>query len=121
MNWIIDNIVQGGQCVTHALVDHSLEIGNSSERIPCFTSGMVCAYVCTNAQTNDFHIEKDCSYTMIGVPIAFPEINCSGKFQFQFQWNKNGGNINVKLQQGTVLYYSGFDYDYFYFGYYYCF
>lgn len=108
LNWIIESIVQGGQCVTQALVDHSLEIGLSSERIPCFNSGMVCAYVCKNAQTNDFHIEKDCSYTMIGVPISAQEINCAGKFQFQFQWNKNGGNINVKLQQGTVLYYSGF-------------
>ena len=69
---------------------------------------MLCAYACNNAQTRDFHIEKDCSYTMIAVPMASQGINYLGSFQFEFEWNKNGGVIKVKLDQGTVLYYSGY-------------
>lgn len=59
-------------------------IGMTSDRIQCFNEGMVCAYICNDAQTFDRHIEKDCSYTMIGSPIAKDNINVMGKFVFEF-------------------------------------
>ena len=108
LNLVISGIVEGGQCITQALIDHSKEIGNKYETISTINQGMVTAYACKNAQTRDFHIEKDCSYTMIAVPWSIPGINSCGSFQFQFKWNNNGGVINVKLNQGTVLYYSGY-------------
>jgi len=108
LNSVIDGIVIGGQCLTQALSDVSNAIGMKSDRIQCFNDGMVCAYICNDAQTCDRHIEKDCSYTMIGAPIAKDNINVMGKFVFEFEWNKEGGIIKVKLRRGTVLYYSGY-------------
>ena len=108
LNSVIEGIVKGGQCVTQALSDVSHVIGMKSDKFKCFNEGMVCAYICNNAQTHDNHIEKDCSYTMIGAPIGKDRINLKGKFVFEFEWNKDGGIIRVKLRPGTVLYYSGY-------------
>ena len=63
--------------------------------------------VCNNAQTGEHHFERDCAYTLIGIPFGVEDINTMGKFVFEFVWGK-GKMIKVKLLPGTVLYYSGF-------------
>ena len=83
-------------------------MGNNYARITPFNEGMVSEFVCHNAQTCEKHIEKDCSYTMIGSPITSDDINTGGNFLFEFEWNADGGMIQVKLGPGNVLYYSGF-------------
>ena len=63
--------------------------------------------VCKNAQTGTSHTEKDCGFTLIGVPFCAQYINDLGCFVFEFMWG-SGKYIRIKLNPGTVLYYNGF-------------
>ena len=55
------------------------------------------------------HIETDCSYTLIVVPLSTNGINGHGDFVFEFLWNRNEGMIQLALEKGTVLYYCGYE------------
>ena len=108
LNSIIEYVVQGGQCISHALAELSIELAKPSENIPIYNEGMVSAFICNNAQTRKKHWEKDSSYTMIASPYSDGGVNRYGFFAFEFEWNRHtGGCLKLKLKPGTVFYYTG--------------
>ena len=113
LNNVIPQIINGGKCITKVLINISKDIYESGHEIKSLNDGMVSAFICENAQTKTINYEKDCSFTIIGIPIGIGRFNCDGKFVFVFWWNcMSWGNqkslIQVKLVQGTVLYYTGY-------------
>ena len=68
---------------------------------------MMTGMVCYNAQSGEFHFEKDSAFTFIGIPFGTDDINSMCLFVFEFGWGE-GKFIRVKLIPGTVLYYTGF-------------
>ena len=68
---------------------------------------MITGMVAESAQTRDIHFEKDCAFTLVGMPFADDDINKDGMFVFEFMWGV-GKQIRLKLLPGTVIYFSGF-------------
>ena len=52
-------------------------------------------------------MQKDCSYTLIAIPIGITGINDSGNFVFEFYYNWED-RVQVKLSPGTIPYYTGY-------------
>ena len=84
-----------------------MKLSQDSHFIRPFRQGMITGMLCNNAQTGDLHFEKDCSYTLIGIPHGTGGINSSGSFVFEFNWGTSKF-VQIKLTPGTVLYYSGY-------------
>ena len=69
-------------------------------------SGCYSCWSCFDASALELHQDKDCSYTIIGVPHSEYSV---GKYVFEFAWgNRLNECINVILKQGTILYYGGY-------------
>ena len=65
---------------------------------------MILGFVCYNASTYIPHIERDCSYTFIGVPFCDVP-NDTHLFEF---WVNYTRKIAIKLIPGISLYYNGY-------------
>ena len=61
--------------------------------------------MCVNAETNDYHIESDCTYTMIHVPKQVRK-QPKRKFQFNFKFS-NDVMYSISLNTGTSILFSG--------------
>ena len=108
LNDIIPGVVEKGQCIAHELVKMSNSIGTHPyEKIKYFSEGMILGMVCNDAQTREVHFEKDCSYTLVGIPFAADDINTNGMFVFELIWGE-GKCITIQLNPGTVLYYNAY-------------
>ena len=108
LNTILPNIVQCGQYIAKALSKISDDINEPSAKIKLLQEGMVCAYVCLNAQTYISHTELDCAYTMIVSPLCALGLNDYITHAFEFQWNGNDNLIEILMTQGSTIYYSGY-------------
>lgn len=109
LNQIIPGVVEKGQCIANELIKMSRSTATETyERIKPFHEGMILGMVCHNAQTGQAHVEKDCSFTLIGIPFGENDINAKGMFVFEFGWGR-GKFIRIKLLPGTVIYYSAHD------------
>ena len=104
---ILPGIIDRGQVVTQALADISTETEDNRSHLHSFLRGMMTGFACCNARTKFLHIEKDCAYTMIAVPLGKDGINSTDNFRFEFNI-RTGKSVVIQLQQGTVLYYTGF-------------
>ena len=108
LDGIIPGVVTKGQCITQHLLNLCNMIGSSNcQKSLSFLDGMITGMVCQNAQTSESHFEKDCAFTLIGMPFADDGINTAGMFVFEFMWGV-GKRIRIKLLPGTVIYYSAF-------------
>ena len=108
LNDIIPGVVEKGQCIANELKVLSQFFGKkSSERIKSFSKGMILGMVCHNAQTGKFHVEKDCSFTLVGIPFGADGINGNGMFVFEFVWGIDKF-IRIIFNPGTVIYYNGY-------------
>ena len=102
--------MKGGQCICHALSEVSKEMKDNDITLDILGEDIVSDYVCENDETDELHIENDCSYTMIAKPFGEVHINKEDGVYFEFEWNgrHKGGIIRVHQFPGTVLYYGGF-------------
>ena len=78
---IIPGVVKKGQCITQNLID-----SKPFTKPQSFHEGMITGMVCNNAQTGESHYEKDCAFTLIGIPFTTDDMNTSGNFVFEFWW-----------------------------------
>lgn len=86
---IIPGVVKKGQCITLELVKMAKALATEShEKLDYFKDGMITGMVCHNAQTADLHFEKDCAFTLIGIPFGEDGINVMGHFVFEFSWGR---------------------------------
>ncbi len=121
INSVIPNITQASFSLLNSLVkivktrrkgkySHSINILKNENTT--FDHGCLCGYICENAETKEYHQENDSSYTSIGVPFFSDDVHSRfGNYRFQFKWNMNdmdNNEFNVRLSQGTSLFYSGY-------------
>ena len=120
INKVIPNITQASFTLMNALVKavksrrqgeylHSINVLKNEDA--SFDHGCLCGYICENAETKEYHQESDNSYTSIGVPFFSDDVRSQlGHYRFQFKWDMNhmDNALNVRLTQGTFVFYSGY-------------
>ena len=105
---IIPGLVEKGQFVALELAKLTNNVNSKHfEKISSLPKGMITGMVCNDAQTLQAHTEKDCAYTLCGIPFGEENVNKQGIFVFEFSWGP-GRIIRVKHVPGTVLYYTGY-------------
>ena len=109
LNKVIPDILKGGQAILLALVKISQQLCKDlpSNIIQELSQGILCAYVCKNAQTIMVHLEQDCAYTLIAVPLGMHDMNRKSKFVFEF-YSDWGSGVQIDLKPGTSIYYNGY-------------
>ena len=61
--------------------------------------------MCVNAETTQYHIERDCTYTIIHVPQQV-KYNDHSKYHFMFK-TADDMNIAIPMQVGTTILFTG--------------
>ena len=61
--------------------------------------------MCVNAETTQYHIERDCTYTIIHVPQQV-KYNVSSKYHFMFK-TADDMNIAIPMQAGSTILFTG--------------
>ena len=107
INVILPSIIRAGQSITSELVSLSCDICPELCEIEPLHEGLLSGFICWNAQTNDIHCEYDCSYTIIIVSYTVGNLCIGGGYVFEFECN-NSCTLQIVLEPGTVLYYTGF-------------
>ena len=64
--------------------------------------------ICINAETKDYHVEKDCTYTLISIPkqLNLSQVDLSSKYQFYFKLTETE-HIHIPLKAGISFFFSG--------------
>ena len=89
LNDIIPGVVKKGQCIINDLVNISQKLGTEPhELLSALHEGMMTGMVCYNAQSGEFHFEKDSAFTFIGIPFGTDDINSMCLFVFEFVWGR---------------------------------
>ena len=66
---------------------------------------MMTGMVCYNAQTGEYHFEKDSAYTFVGIPFGTDDINAMCLFVFEFGWGEVNSLMSnsIKVQSCIIL------------------
>lgn len=110
---IMGRLLPNIRSVISPVIDTAFEIQNEVGDInlqPISSSKNGCwqTSVCINAQTSDFHIEKDCTYTLISIPRQeyFKSTTKKDAFNFIFKLSKTE-MVNIELVPSLSFIFSG--------------
>ena len=110
---IMGRLLPNIRSVISPVIDTAFEIQNEVGDInlqPVSSSKNGCwqTSVCINAQTSDFHIEKDCTYTLISIPRQeyFKSTTKKDAFNFIFKLSKTE-MVNIELVPSLSFIFSG--------------
>jgi hypothetical protein len=99
---ILSPIIKSAYKLQNKLGDIKLKENQSS------SNGCWQKSICINAQTMDYHVEKDCTYTLITIPMQLnmAKEDFSRKYQFYFKLS-NSQHIHIPLKSGISFFFSG--------------
>jgi hypothetical protein len=99
---ILSPIIKGAYKLQSKLGDIKLKENQSSDN-GCWQKS-----ICINAQTLEYHVKKDCTYTLITIPeqVNRSEVDLSTKYQFYFKFSQSQ-HLHIPLKSGISFFFSG--------------